>query len=74
MDPTLLHTRLTDGSKVVSPNHRPLSTPQKHYLYASGTHFCYRLCKLQGRMRSEGLGKLEKCIRLIGYRTSYLPA
>jgi hypothetical protein len=28
--------RLTDGSKVVSPTHRPRFTPQKYYLYASG--------------------------------------
>jgi hypothetical protein len=38
--PHILYNRLTDGGKVVSPAHRPLSTPQKHYLSASGTHFC----------------------------------
>jgi hypothetical protein len=35
-----LDSRLTDGGKVVSPTHRPHSTPQKHYFSASGTHFC----------------------------------
>jgi hypothetical protein len=44
-------------------------TPQKHYLYVSGTHFCYRLSKPQGLARPEGLGKLIKIIHLIGYRT-----
>jgi hypothetical protein len=28
------------GGKVVSPTHRPHSTPQKYYFYVSGTHFC----------------------------------
>jgi hypothetical protein len=31
---------LTDGGEVVSPMHPPHSTPQKHYFYVSGTHFC----------------------------------
>jgi hypothetical protein len=35
-----LDSRLTDGGKIVSPTHRPRSTAQKHYLFASGTHFC----------------------------------
>jgi hypothetical protein len=35
-DPTL--SRLS--GKVVSPTNRPHSTPQKHYFYVSGTHFC----------------------------------
>jgi hypothetical protein len=38
--PYCLHSRLTDGGKVVSFTQRPRSTPQKYYLYASGTHFC----------------------------------
>jgi hypothetical protein len=38
--PHFLANRLTDGSKVVSLNHRPRSTPQKHYFSTSGTHFC----------------------------------
>jgi hypothetical protein len=41
-------------------------TPQKHYFYASGTHFCYRLSKPQGLVRPEGLGELIKIIHLIG--------
>jgi hypothetical protein len=32
--------RLTDSGKFVSPTHRPLSTPQKHYFSLSGTCFC----------------------------------
>jgi hypothetical protein len=35
-----LDNRPTDGGKAVSPTHWPCSTPQKHYFYASGTHFC----------------------------------
>jgi hypothetical protein len=38
--PHCLDNRLTDGSKVVIPTHRPRSTPQKHNFSASGTHFC----------------------------------
>jgi hypothetical protein len=45
------------------------STPQKHYFYVSGTHFCYRLSKPQGLARPERLGKLLKTIHLIGSRT-----
>jgi hypothetical protein len=37
--PHCLDNGLTDGSNVVSPTHRPHSTPQKHFS-ASGTHFC----------------------------------
>jgi hypothetical protein len=37
--PHCLDNRLTDGGKIVSLTHRPLSTPQKHFS-ASGTHFC----------------------------------
>jgi hypothetical protein len=38
--PHCLDSRLIDGCEVVNPTHRPRSTPQKHYLSASGTHFC----------------------------------
>jgi hypothetical protein len=38
--PRCLDNLLTDGGKVVSPTHRPHSTPQKHYFSASGTHYC----------------------------------
>jgi hypothetical protein len=62
--------RLTDGGKVVSPH----STPLKHYFSASGTLFCERLRKLQGLLRSEGLGKLKKSIQLIGSRNLDLTA
>jgi hypothetical protein len=62
-DPTLLHNRLTDGGKFVSPTHRPHFTPQKHYyFYVSGTHFCYRVSKPQGLVRPERLGKFKKKI------------
>jgi hypothetical protein len=42
----------------VSPTHLPRSTPHEHYFSPSGTHFCWRLSKLQGLVRLEGLGKL----------------
>jgi hypothetical protein len=38
--PHCLGNLLTDGGTVVSPTHRPRSTPQKHYFSASDTHFC----------------------------------
>jgi hypothetical protein len=38
--PHCLDNGLTESGKVVSPTHRPRSTPQKHYFLASGTHFC----------------------------------
>jgi hypothetical protein len=38
--PHCLDNRLTDGGKFVSPTHSPHSTPQEHYFYVSGTHFC----------------------------------
>jgi hypothetical protein len=57
--PHCLDNRLTDGGKVIGLTHRLSSTPQKHYFSAFGTHSCYRLSKLQGLVRLEGLGKLH---------------
>jgi hypothetical protein len=50
--PHCLDSWLTDGGKLVSPTHRPRFTPEKHYLSASGTNFCYRLSKAQGLVRA----------------------
>jgi hypothetical protein len=63
--PHCLDSRLTDGSRVVSPTHWMRSTPQKHYFSASGTHFCYRWTEPQGQVRPEGLSKLKKFIHPI---------
>jgi hypothetical protein len=38
--PHCLDNWLTDSFKAVNPTHKPPSTSQKHYLSASGTHFC----------------------------------
>jgi hypothetical protein len=38
--PRFLDNRQTDGGEVVSLTHQQRFTPQKHYLYASDTHFC----------------------------------
>jgi hypothetical protein len=38
--PYSLDNRLIDGGKIVSPTHRPRSSPQKRHFYPSGTHFC----------------------------------
>jgi hypothetical protein len=57
--PHCLNNRQTDGGKVLSIAHWPLSTPQKHYLSASGTHFLLE-AESQGLVRLEGLGKLKK--------------
>jgi hypothetical protein len=56
--PHYLDNRLTDSGNVVGPKHPPHFTPQKHYYYVSGTHFCWRLSKPQGLVRPEGLGKI----------------
>jgi hypothetical protein len=75
--PHCLDNRLTDGSNIVSPKHRPLSTFHKHYFSVSGTHFCLGLSKPHGLMRPEGLGKLKKkkkFINLIWSQTRNLPA
>jgi hypothetical protein len=72
--PHCLDNRLTYGGKVVSLTHRPHSTPQKHFLSASGTYFCQRLSKLQGLVRLDGLGKLKKFNYFIRSRTRDLPS
>jgi hypothetical protein len=62
-----LDNQLTDGGKVVSPMHQPRFTPQKHYYFsAPGTRFCYRLSKLQGLARLEGLGKVKNSMTSLG--------
>jgi hypothetical protein len=53
-DPTLSRQSAHRWCEVVSP------TPQKHYFYDSGTHFCLRLSKPQDLVRLEGLGKFKK--------------
>jgi hypothetical protein len=60
--------------RLSAPTHRPPSTPQKHYLSASGTHSCQRLSKPQGLEYQQGLGKLKQFNNLIGTRARDLPA
>jgi hypothetical protein len=72
--PHRLDSWLTDSGKVVSPTHRPRSTPQKHHFSASGTHFSYRLSEPQGLERPEEYVNWKKRIHLIGSRTCVLPA
>jgi hypothetical protein len=62
------------GGNVVSPTHWTLSTPQEHYFFASGTHFCYELSKPQGLVRAKGLVKLKKIIHSIRSRIRDLQA
>jgi hypothetical protein len=57
-----LYNRLADGCKVVSPAHRSLSAPKKYYFSVSGTDLCFRLSKLQGLVRAEGLGKFKNSL------------
>jgi hypothetical protein len=73
MIPHCLNSRLTDGGKVVSPTHRPHSTPQKHFFYVSGTNFCYRLSKPQGLVRLEGLDSRILSVFFPLTFTLYLP-
>jgi hypothetical protein len=63
--------RVTNGGKVVSATHRPLSIPQEHNFSASGTYFC---SKPEGLVRSEGKTKQRKIVDLIGSGTRYVPA
>jgi hypothetical protein len=57
--PHRLDSRLTDGGKAVSLTRRlPFNVPE--IFQGSGTHFCWRLSKPHGLMRSRGLGKLIK--------------
>jgi hypothetical protein len=65
--------RIPHGDEVVSLTHRSCSTPQKHF-FSFGTYFCWRLSKLQGLVRLEGLGKLKKFNDLIGSRARDFPA
>jgi hypothetical protein len=69
-----LEIRLADGSEVASLMCRLCPAPEKQIFSASGTCFCYRLCKFQGLVRLEGLGKLKKFNTLIGSQTHDLPA
>jgi hypothetical protein len=56
-----LDSLLTNGSKVLSPTHRPCLLPRNIFL-------------LQGLVRLEGLSKFKKFIYLMGYRTPDLAA
>jgi hypothetical protein len=67
--PHCLDVRLIDDGKVVSPTHRPRSTPQKHYFSASDTHFFSRLSKPQDLVRPGRLGKSNIFFHLIGSGT-----
>jgi hypothetical protein len=69
--PHCLDSRLTDSDNVVRLMHWPRFTPQKK-IYASGTHFGWRLSKPQDVVRPEGLGKFKN--HLLGSRTLDLPA
>jgi hypothetical protein len=40
--------------------HRPPINPQKHYLHASGTNFCWKLSEPQGLVLPQGLSKLKE--------------
>jgi hypothetical protein len=57
--PHCLDNRLTDGGKVSAlPTHRILL--HRNIIYVSGSHFCYRLSKLQDLVQPELLGKFKK--------------
>jgi hypothetical protein len=73
--PHFLDNRLTDIGKVVVLTHQPRSTPQKHYVSVSGTHFCLRLSEPQGLVRLKVSGKLKKkIIHVIRSQTRNFPA
>jgi hypothetical protein len=65
---------LTDGSEVVRLTQGPCLTLQKHFLFGSGTDFCWRLSTPQGLVWPEGLGELIKFSYLNGSQAHDLPA
>jgi hypothetical protein len=66
--PHFLDNRLTDGGEV-SPTRRPAFTPGK----IPGTHFCWRLSRLQGHSAAGRIRSIEKSDD-IGNRTRDLSA
>jgi hypothetical protein len=58
-DSPLSRQSATGGGVGACPMHQPRFSPQRHYLSASGTHFCKRLSKVHGLVRSERLGKFK---------------
>jgi hypothetical protein len=72
MIPHCLDNRLIDGGKVVSTCRTLL--PTNIFFNVSSTHLCYRLCKPQGQVRPEGLGKFKiSPHRVSNQRPSALP-
>jgi hypothetical protein len=65
-----LDNRLTDGGEVVNLTHWPPITLRK----TPGTHFCYRLSRLQGHSAAGRIRQTEKSNDLTGNRTRDLPA
>jgi hypothetical protein len=66
--PNCLDSRLTDGGKVVSPKHRPHSTPQNIIF------LLLVLISVRGLVQPEVLGKFRMFIHLFGSRNRDLPA
>ena len=62
-------TTAQDGSKIVSPTHRPPLPPGK----APGTHFCYRLSRHQGQSAIGRIMSTKNSNDTIWNRTSNLP-
>jgi hypothetical protein len=58
-----------EGGKVVSPTHRPSLPPGK----IPGTHFYYRLSRLQGHKTTGRIKSLKNSSDSIGNRTRDLP-
>jgi hypothetical protein len=65
-----LENRLTYGGESVTLTRRAPFTPKK----ITGTHFCYRLSRLQGHSAAGRIRSIEKSNCLIGNRTRDLPA
>jgi hypothetical protein len=72
--PYWLDSRLTDGGEVVSPTHRPLSTPKKHFFFSFWYSFMLEADQKSGPSVAERIRYSEKFNDFIRTQTHDLGA